>query len=121
MTITLSGRQLFEVKEELKVGTMRVDFDNRYNNGPLCNKWFPATNAKTLVDEGRVDLSEIQKVVNAVQFEMFKSFDHIVKHCNGMGYSNEKHQYFEYGSCNYALKFIPVVGDYNLYIFVYSK
>lgn len=120
MVIPLSDMKLFEVKEDLKVGTMRVDFDNRYN-GPLCNKWFPSPGLKMLADEGRVNLSEVQEIVNAIQFDMFRTFDTIVKHCGGTGYDHEKWQFFQYGSCDYALKFIPVIGDYNLYILVYSK
>ena len=70
-----SENSLQRVKSDQSYG--QVGHDGRHN-GPLCNKWFQGLVVKLLVDEGKVDLSEVRKVVNEVQFEMFNTFDKVV-------------------------------------------
>lgn len=122
MKIKLKSKEeyYFEAKEELKVGTIRIDFDKRYN-GPLCEKWFPTQNMYRFSKQRLIDPKEIQQVVKTIENEMVNSFDKVVRLCDGIGYNNSVWRYFRQGSCNYTLKFIPVVTDYNLYIYIYAK
>lgn len=99
-------------KENL-VGRMRFDFNDGENS--LCNSWFPS---QEITQE---DINEIQPIVNNVMFDIFFSFSKIIEECNGEGYSNTKLLERETDHFDYCIKLIPVMGDYNGYIFVYRK
>lgn len=100
-----------EHNKEKHVGTMRFD----YNDGGLCNRWFPYK------DLSQEDINEIQPKVNKIMFDKYKTFDDIIKICNGTSYDDTK--FIEESTDNfmYNIKLIPVKGDYNGYIFVYNK
>lgn len=105
----------FDVKyagEVGKVGHMRCDFADGY----LSNSWFPAELS------GQVNLAEIQKMVNVIMFEKITTFDEVVELCGGRtGYDRRTNLYLHTTDFNYRIDMIPVMGDYNYYIHVYTK
>ena len=54
-------------------------------------------------------------------FDRFNSFSKITQECNRASFNNEKILYEETSNFVYAIKLIPVRGEYNGYIFVYRK
>lgn len=108
----------FEVKENLRLGTMRVDF----SDGSLANTWLPSESMEGFINKyDMAGVEEIQKVVNEIQFELIDTFAKVQELCNGYGYDHQTNMYVSYGKCNYWIKLVPVQGDYNYYIKVYIK
>lgn len=111
-------RELFwEFKKELKIGHIRADF----NDGGLHNSWIPAHDQEERVKKHGIDLSEVQKVVNDIMFNHYMTLEKVQEVCGGCLYSDESKVFITYGKCNYWVRFIPVKGDYNMYINVYAK
>jgi len=104
----------FEVKEELRIGTMRVDFAD----GSLSNKW-TSTELITTVDHSL--LREAQDIANDIQFNSLDTFDKVVEECGGEGYKFECNRFCSSDKFNYWVKLIPTMGDYNYYIKIYLK
>ena len=100
-----------EHNKEKHLGTMRFD----YNDGGICNRWFPYQNLS------KEDIEEIQPKVNEIMFDRFKTFGDVIKECCGESYDKTKLLEEETANFKYAIKLQPVKGDYNGYIFVYRK
>ena len=113
MDITFDKEPQFDVENADKVGHMRCDFAD----GGIANSWFPTEMAMS----GKVNLHEIQKVVNLIMFEEITTFDKVVKLCGGTGYDMRTNLYLHTADFNYRIDMIPVMGDYNYYIHVYVK
>lgn len=108
----------FEVKEELRIGTMRVDF----NDGCLANKWVTSGLIKIFLGKFHMKaMIEVQKVVNDIEYRLLDTFDKVVKVCGAEGYDYETDRFISYGNCNYWIRLIPVMGEYNYYIKIYVK
>ena len=101
------------IKRENLVGTMRFDFND--GESALANRWNP------YLEITKEEIDEIQPKVNQIMFDMFNTFSSIIKECGGTGYNLTKTIYEETNNILYAIKLIPVKGDYNGYIFVYRK
>lgn len=115
MKILLASEDFtFEVKEELRIGTMRVDFAD----GSLSNKWTPTELFETI---SGIEINEVQKIVNDIQFKSLNTFDKVGEECGGYGYKFECNRFCSSDKFNYWIKLIPVKGDYNYYIKVYLK
>ena len=101
------------INKDNLVGTMRFD----YNDGEraLANRW------NSYLEITKEEINEIQPKVNEIMFNRFNSFSSIIEECNGIGYEKTKTIYEEEENFVYAIKLIPVIGDYNGYIFVYRK
>lgn len=95
------------------LGTMRFDFADGEQS--LANRWSPYQELSSN------DISEIQAYVNDVMFNRFNTFSKITDECKGFSYSDEKNLYEETTNFVYAIKLIPVQGEYNGYIYVYKK
>ena len=95
------------------VGTMRFDFND--GERALANRWNP------YLEITREEINQIQPIVNEIMFNTFNSFSSIIKECNGTGYEKTKTIYKDEDNFLFAIKLIPVQGDYNGYIFVYRK
>lgn len=113
LNINLEKEPNFQENVDLKVGHMRCDFAD----GGIANSWFPTE----LASDSKVDLHEIQKVVNLIMFDEITTFDKVVELCGGRGYDNRTNMYVHVGNYNYRVDMIPVMGDYNYYIHVYCK
>jgi S-adenosylmethionine hydrolase len=108
----------FEVKEELRIGTMRVDFAD----GGLSNKWTGTKLMGDFIDKfGNVALNEAQETANDIQFKLLDTFDKVVEECGGNGYKFESNRFSYSDRFNYWIRLLPVKGDYNYYIKVYLK
>lgn len=101
------------IKKENHLGTMRFDYAD--GETKIANRWNPYQ------DLSKEDIPEIQTYVNDVMFNRFNSFSKIVQECNGSGFTNEKVWYEETPNFIYAIKLIPVKGEYNGYIYVYRR
>lgn len=95
------------------LGTMRFDFAN--GEKAIANSWY--SNQQLNI----TDVSEIQPYVNDVMFNRFNTFTKITDECKGFNYSDEKVLYEETTNFIYAIKLVPVQGEYNGYIYVYRK
>lgn len=115
-----SGEEFsFKVKEENRVGTMRVYFDGDVQ---LCNSWFPSSNMRELANTyGKRLLVELQDVLNDIMFNKLNTFDKVIDTCGGYGYDYEANRFTQFGQCNYWIRLIPAKGDYNYYIKDYIK
>lgn len=95
------------------VGTMRFDFND--GEKALANRWNP------YLEMSMEEIKEVQEKVNEIMFDMFNTFSSIIEECGGTGYEKTKTIYQDTDNILYAIKLIPVKGDYNGYIFVYRK
>lgn len=101
------------IKKENHLGTMRFDYAD--GETKIANRWSPYQ------DLSKKDIPEIQTYVNDIMFNRFNSFSKIIQECNGTSFNNEKILYEETLNFIYAIKLIPVKGEYNGYIYVYRK
>lgn len=101
------------MKKENHVGSMRWDFAD--GETALANTWFPY---QTLSKE---DIAEIQPEINRIIFEKYNTFSSIIEECGGTSYDHLFIKHQESKHFVYAIKLIPVKGDYNGYVFVYRK
>ncbi len=100
----LSKEKIFEYSSNELLGVMRFDF---YDGG-LANQWNPR------------DLKKLQQELNYIQFDLIKSFDTVVRFCNGRGYDNETLVYIDLDVAKYVIKLVPVRDSYS-YIYTYLK
>lgn len=105
----------FEVSEDNRLGTMRID----WGDGAIANQWYPTKLLAALETSHKIDKRKLQQELNYLQFDLLSSFDSIEKYCNGTGYGKE--QLFSFlGTYNYAIRLIPSMYAYS-YIYVYLK
>ena len=104
----LSKEKSFEYSSKELLGVMRFDF---YDGG-LANQWNP----RDLI----IELNELQQELNYIQFDLIKSFDTVVRFCNGRGYDNETLVYIDLEVAKYVIKLVPVRDSYS-YIYTYLK
>ena len=95
---------------------MRFDF---YDGG-LANQWNPRDLIIELNDKKEIDLKKLQQELNYIQFDLIKSFDTVVRFCNGRGYDNETLVYIDLEVAKYVIKVVPVRDSYS-YIYTYLK
>lgn len=98
-------------KETTLLGIMRYDF----TSGELSNKWIPH---KDICEEDRIS---IQSKINIIMYNKYNTLKKIIEECGGTGYNKEKILYEESEKFLYAIKLIPVIDNYNGYIYVYRK
>lgn len=110
---TLDKNLMKYINQENHLGTMRFDFAD----GDTCiaNRWF------SYQEFSNEEIPEIQGFCNEIMFDRFNTFNKVIEFCKGTGYDCEKVFYEETEHFAYAIKFIPVKGDYNGYIFVHRK
>ncbi len=70
---------------------MRFDF----YDGDLANQLNIRDLIIDLNDKKEIDLKELQKELNYVQFDLITNFDNVVSFCNGRGNDNETLVYIE--------------------------
>lgn len=107
---------VFELNEEKRLGTMRVD----WYDGRLCNQWNPTNLLVDLKMNPKIKLPELQKELNYLQFELLSSFQKIENYCRGTGYDRETLFSVSMYIADYAIRLIPVKDAYS-YIYVYIK
>ena len=112
----LSKEKSFEYSSKELLGVMRFDF---YDGG-LANQWNPRDLIIELNDKKEIDLNKLQKELNYIQFDLIKSFDTVVRFCNGRGYDNETLVYIDLEVAKYVIKLVPVRDSYS-YIYTYLK
>ncbi|MDH2336386.1 hypothetical protein [Clostridium perfringens] len=112
----LSKEKSFEYSSKKLLGVMRFDF---YDGG-LANQWNPRDLIIELNDKKEIDLNKLQKELNYIQFDLIKSFDTVVRFCNGRGYDNESLVYIDLEVAKYVIKLVPVRDSYS-YIYTYLK
>ncbi|HAT4331989.1 TPA: hypothetical protein I9087_000381 [Clostridium perfringens] len=112
----LSKEKSFEYSSKELLGVMRFDF---YDGG-LANQWNPRDLIIELNDKKEIDLNKLQKELNYIQFDLIKSFDTVVRFCNGRGYDNESLVYIDLEVAKYVIKLVPVRDSYS-YIYTYLK
>ncbi|MCR3758498.1 hypothetical protein KYB31_05745 [Clostridium felsineum] len=118
-----SKKQIFEVKNNLKIGHMRCSFEDTR----MCNQWIPLYRSNNKTES---ELKEIQKVVNEIM-DKYNTFEKIVAECDSyhaieINYITEGLNYnvdlfLMQNNFNYWTRLIPSIGEYNLYISVYDK
>lgn len=67
----LHKESIFKIKEENRLGTMRID----WYDGALNNQWNPTDLLIKLVESKDIDLATLQKELNYLQFELLGSFE----------------------------------------------
>ena len=112
----LSKEKTFEYSSKELLGVMRFDF---YDGG-LANQWNPRDLIIELNDKKEIDLKKLQQELNYIQFDLIKSFDTVVRFCNGRGYDNETLVYIDLEVAKYVIKLVPVRDSYS-YIYTYLK
>ncbi|WP_415339141.1 hypothetical protein [Clostridium perfringens] len=112
----LSKEKSFEYSSKELLGVMRFDF---YDGG-LANQWNPRDLIVELNDKKEIDLKKLQQELNCIQFDLIKSFDTVVRFCNGRGYDNETLVYIDLEVAKYVIKLVPVRDSYS-YIYTYLK
>lgn len=112
----LSKEKSFEYSSKELLGVMRFDF---YDGG-LANQWNPRDLIIELNDKKEIDLKKLQQELNYIQFDLIKSFDTVVRFCNGRGYDNETLVYIDLEIAKYVIKLVPVRDSYS-YIYAYLK
>ena len=112
----LSKEKIFDYNSKELLGIMRFDF----YDGSLANSWNEKELIKSLKEENKIDLKTLQMELNEIQFELIKSYENVIKLCDGEGYENETLLYIEYKKFKYVIKLIPVKDSYS-YIYAYKK
>ena len=105
----LSKEKSFEYSSKELLGVMRFDF---YDGG-LANQWNPRELIIELNDKKKIDLKKLQHELNYIQFDLIKSFDTVVRFCNGRGYDNETLVYIDLEVAKYVIKLVPVRDSYS--------
>lgn len=95
---------------------MRFDF----YDGRLSNQWNPRELIIELNGRKEIDLRQLQKELNYIQFELIENFNNVINLCSGTGYNKETLVYIDLEIAKYVVKLIPVKDDYS-YIYTYLK
>ena len=112
----LSKEKSFEYSSKELLGVMRFDF---YDGG-LANQWNPRDLIIELYEKQEIGVKKLQQELNYIQFDLIKSFDTVVRFCNGRGYDNETLVYIDLEVAKYVIKLVPVRDSYS-YIYTYLK
>ena len=112
----LSKEKYFKYDSKELLGVMRFDF----YDGRLSNQWNPRDLIIELNNRSEIDLRKLQQELNYIQFDLIKSFDTVVRFCNGRGYDNETLVYIDLEVAKYVIKLVPVRDSYS-YIYTYLK
>lgn len=106
----------FEIDENKRLGTMRID----WYDGRLCNQCNPTNLLMELKTHPKINLQKLQRELNFLQFELLSSFQNVEKYCNGTGCDKEQLFTISMEYFNFAVKLKPVKDDYS-YIYSYLK
>ncbi|MBT9830300.1 hypothetical protein [Clostridium baratii] len=112
----LSKEKIFDYNSKELLGIMRFDF----YDGSLANSWNERELIKRLKEENKIYLKVLQLELNEIQFELIKSYEEVIKLCDGEGYDNETLLYIECEKFKYVIKLVPVRDNYS-YIYAYKK
>ena len=107
---------MFEIYEEKRLGTMRIDFAD----GKLSNQWNPTNLLIELKTDSKIDLVKLQQELNYIQFELVSSFQRVEKYCSGTGCDRETIFSISLDLANYIIKLTPTKDSYS-YIYTYIK
>lgn len=112
----LSKEKTFDYNSKELLGVMRFDF----YDGRLSNQWNPKDLLMEMNNKNQIDLKNLQKEINYIQFELISNFNNVIELCNGIGYENETLVYCDFEIGKYVIKLIPVKDSYS-YIYTYIK
>ena len=112
----LNKEKYFKYHSKELLGIMRFDF----YDGKLANKWSPRDLIVELNKNKEINLKELQKELNYIQFELINNYEKVVNLCEGEGYYNETLLYIDFETAKYVIKLIPVRDCYS-YIYTYGK
>ncbi|WP_297639036.1 hypothetical protein [uncultured Clostridium sp.] len=110
----LSKEKYFEYNSDRLLGVMRIDF----YDGRLANQWNPRQLIMDLNKKKKIDLKQLQKELNYIQFKLLCNFGEVIKICKGQGFEQETLTYLQMDIAKYVVKLIPVQDSYS-YIYVY--
>lgn len=97
---------------------MRFDFND--NDSIPCNTFIPKDLILEMNKSQDIDLFELQKELNYIQFTLLDRFDKVVSLCGDTGYSKETLFYINQRLAKYVIKLVPVKNAYS-YIYTYLK
>ena len=111
----LTKEKVFVFDITKKLGHVRAEFGFKGLNASQFVK---------TIDDKIQDYADPQRIDTAVNklLEEVKNLDHIIELTDGFeGYEYHSNLFYADDNCNYWIRVIPVIHDYNCYISIYKK